>query len=84
MLRAIGAAGVHIFNTPIGRCLLEWGPRGIRRVTLAGPRARGASRAAAPASVRRAADRLTSHLAGYPDTLRDIRVDLLTAAQRMQ
>jgi methylated-DNA-[protein]-cysteine S-methyltransferase len=77
--RANEPAGTYAFNTPIGRCLLEWGPQGIRRVSLAGPTARGMSRAAVPASVRKAADRLTSHLAGYPDTLRNVAVDLSAA-----
>lgn len=72
-------ANTYVFNTPIGRCLMEWGPRGIRRVALAGPTARGTDRAAVPASVRRTADRLTRHLAGYPDALRDVAVDLSAA-----
>lgn len=74
--RAAGPGGTYVFNTPIGRCRLDWGPQGIRRVALAGPAARGVRRAAAPSPIRRAADRLTSHLAGYPDALRDIAVDL--------
>jgi methylated-DNA-[protein]-cysteine S-methyltransferase len=72
-------AGAYIFNTPIGRCILEWGPRGIRRVALTGAATRGTDRAVVPASVRQAADRLTRHLAGYPDALRDVAVDLSAA-----
>jgi methylated-DNA-[protein]-cysteine S-methyltransferase len=79
--RASADRDIHVFNTPIGRCALEWGPRGIRRVLLGAdvPR-RGTDRAEAPEAIRRAADRITAHLAGCPDAMRDLAVDLSHAS----
>jgi methylated-DNA-[protein]-cysteine S-methyltransferase len=80
--RASDGRDIHVFNTPIGRCALEWGPGGIRRVLLGAdvPR-RGTERAEAPAAIRSAADRITAHLAGCPDALRDLAVDLSRASE---
>ena len=79
-VRAGEAGGTFVFNTPLGRCHLAWGPQGIRRVSLGGPATRrSASREAVPAAIRQAADRLTSHLAGCPVAMRDVAVDLTAA-----
>ena len=76
-----------LFDTPIGVCGIEWGPRGINGVQLpmgTGEKTRtrirqrhGDSVESKPtAEVQRAIDRIVELLAGRPDDLRDIPLDL--------
>jgi methylated-DNA-[protein]-cysteine S-methyltransferase len=76
-----------LFDTAIGTCGIEWGPRGINGVqlpmgsrdkTLARIRQRrGDIRECEPtAEVRGAIDRIIDLLAGKPDDLQDIALDL--------
>ena len=76
-----------LFDTPIGVCGIEWGPRGINGVQLpmgtsekTRTRIRqrhGDSVESKPtAEVQRAIDRIVELLAGRPDDLRDIPLDL--------
>ncbi|MGA2058224.1 MAG: methylated-DNA--[protein]-cysteine S-methyltransferase [Bradyrhizobium sp.] len=76
-----------LFDTPIGACGIEWGPRGINGVQLPmgsdeKTRARirqrrgDISEAAPPEEVREAIDRIVKLLAGERDDLRDIALDL--------
>jgi len=76
-----------LFDTAIGTCGIAWGPRGIHSVQLPmgseeKTRARIRQRhgeiaqAQPPGSVQRAIDRIVDLLAGRPDDLRDIVLDL--------
>ena len=76
-----------LFDTPIGICGIEWGPRGINGLQLPmgsdeKTRARirqrrGDISETAPAEeVQCAIDRIVKLLAGEPDDLRDIALDL--------
>src|SRR5215468_3826916 len=76
-----------LFETAIGICGIEWGPRGINGVqlpmgsrdkTLARIRQRHGDIAEAEptAEVKRAIDRIVDLLAGKPDDLADIKLDL--------
>jgi methylated-DNA-[protein]-cysteine S-methyltransferase len=76
-----------LFDTPIGICGIEWGPRGINGVQLpmgsdektrARIRQRHGDISEAPPTkeVQRAIDRIIELLAGKPDDLRDIPLDL--------
>src|SRR5215470_13547698 len=76
-----------LFDTAIGICGIEWGPRGINGVqlpmgdrdkTIARIRQRHAEieEAAPTTEVKRAIDRIVSLLAGKPDDLADIALDL--------
>jgi methylated-DNA-[protein]-cysteine S-methyltransferase len=76
-----------LFDTPIGICGIEWGPRGINGLQLPmgsdeKTRARIRQRhgdigeAAPTKEVQRAIDRIVELLAGKPDDLRDIPLDL--------
>ena len=76
-----------LFDTPIGVCGIEWGPRGINGLQLPmgsdeKTRARirrrrsDTSEAAPTEEVRSAIDRIVKLLAGEPDDLRDIALDL--------
>ena len=76
-----------LFDTPIGICGIEWGPRGINGVQLpmgsdekirARIRQRHADidEAAPTDEVQRAIDRIIKLLAGEHDDLRDIALDL--------
>ncbi len=76
-----------LFDTPIGVCGIEWGPRGINGVQLPmgsdeKTRARIRQRrgdigeATPPEAVKRAIDRIIKLLAGERDDLRDIVLDL--------
>jgi methylated-DNA-[protein]-cysteine S-methyltransferase len=76
-----------LFDTPIGICGIEWGPRGINGLQLPmgsdeKTRARIRQRrgdiaeAAPAAEVQRAIDRIVRLLAGERDDLRDIVLDL--------
>jgi methylated-DNA-[protein]-cysteine S-methyltransferase len=76
-----------LFDTPIGFCGIEWGPRGINGLQLpmgGGEKTRTRIRqrrgdigeAAPTAEVRRAIERIVELLAGRPDDLRDIVLDL--------
>jgi methylated-DNA-[protein]-cysteine S-methyltransferase len=76
-----------LFDTPIGICGIEWGPRGINGLQLPmgsdeKTRARVRQRrgdiieAAPTAEVQRAIDRIVKLLAGERDDLRDIALDL--------
>ena len=85
------AGGILLFDTAIGYCGLAWTARGIDRLQLpeadAGatldrlrdgrPDRQACTRP--PASMRRAAERIAGHLAGRPDPLRDVPVDLSRA-----
>jgi methylated-DNA-[protein]-cysteine S-methyltransferase len=76
-----------LFETPIGPCGIEWGPRGINGVQLPmgsqeKTRARIRQRRGEiaetepTAEVQRAIERIASLLAGKPDDLTDIPLDL--------
>jgi len=76
-----------LFDTPIGVCGIEWGPRGINGVQLPmgsedKTRARIHQRdhdsveTAATPEVRAAIDRIIDLLSGKPDDLADIALDL--------
>jgi len=76
-----------VFDTAIGACAIAWGPRGIHSVQLPmgsadKTRARIRQRhgeipeTAPPPAVRRVIDRIVALLAGQPDDLRDIELDL--------
>jgi methylated-DNA-[protein]-cysteine S-methyltransferase len=76
-----------LFDTPIGICGIEWGPRGINGLQLPmgsdeKTRARIRQRhgdigeAAPTAEVQRAIDRIVKLLAGERDDLQDIPLDL--------
>src|SRR5579863_1641465 len=76
-----------LFDTPIGICGIEWGPRGINGVQLPmGSAEKTRSRirqrngdiveSSPTADVRLAIDRIVALLAGKPDDLRDIALDL--------
>ena len=76
-----------LFDTAIGICGIEWGPRGINGLQLPmgsdenirtriRQRHGETSEAAPTAEVQRAIDRIVKLLAGEPDDLRDIALDL--------
>ena len=76
-----------LFDTPIGICGIEWGPRGINGVQLPmgsdektrtriRQRHGDISEATPTKEVQRAIDRIIELLAGKPDDLRDIPLDL--------
>jgi methylated-DNA-[protein]-cysteine S-methyltransferase len=76
-----------LFDTAIGVCAIAWGPRGINSVQLPmgsedKTRARIRQRhgeipeAQPPVAVRRVIDRIVDLLAGKPDDLQDIALDL--------
>jgi methylated-DNA-[protein]-cysteine S-methyltransferase len=76
-----------LFDTPIGICGIEWGPRGINGLQLPMGsdekirarirQRRGEIDEAAPTDeVQRAIDRIVKLLAGWRDDLRDIALDL--------
>jgi methylated-DNA-[protein]-cysteine S-methyltransferase len=76
-----------LFDTAIGICGLEWGPRGINGVQLPmgsrdktiariGQRRSDIEEAEPTAEVQRAIDRIVEMLAGKRDDLRDIALDL--------
>lgn len=76
-----------LFDTRIGLCGIEWGPRGINGVQLPmggeekirtriHQRHAGASEAVPTAEVQRAIDRIVKLLAGGTDDLMDIPLDL--------
>jgi methylated-DNA-[protein]-cysteine S-methyltransferase len=76
-----------LFDTPIGICGIEWGPRGINGLQLPmgsdektrtriRQRHGDISEATPTKEVQRAIDRIIELLAGKPDDLRDIPLDL--------
>src|SRR3954463_6543355 len=76
-----------LFDTRIGLCAIAWGPRGINGTQLPmggeekirtriSQRHTEASEAEPPATVQQAIDRMTKLLAGEPDDLTDIPLDL--------
>lgn len=76
-----------LFDTSIGLCAIAWGPRGINGTQLPmggedkirtriSQRHADASEAEPTAEVREAIDRITKLLAGEPDDLTDIPLDL--------
>jgi methylated-DNA-[protein]-cysteine S-methyltransferase len=76
-----------LFDTPIGICGIEWGPRGINGVQLPmGSEEKTRSRirqrdpfsveTAATAEVKAVIDRIIDLLSGKPDDLTDIALDL--------
>jgi methylated-DNA-[protein]-cysteine S-methyltransferase len=76
-----------LFDTPIGICGIEWGPRGINGVQLPmGSEEKTRTRIrqrdpfsveiAATAEVQAVMDRIVDLLSGKPDDLRDIALDL--------
>jgi methylated-DNA-[protein]-cysteine S-methyltransferase len=76
-----------LFDTPIGICGIEWGPRGINGVQLPmGSREKTVARirqrhgdiaeSEPTAEVKTAIDRIADLLAGKPDDLADIALDL--------
>src|ERR1700739_4575835 len=76
-----------LFDTAIGICGIEWGPRGINGVQLPmGSEAKNRTRihqrhgdiaeSQPTAEVHRAIDRIVDLLAGKPDDLSDIALDL--------
>lgn len=81
------ASGFCLFDTAIGACALAWGERGIVRVQLPerdadATRARmrrylpGVAEAAPPPHVRTTCDRVTALLAGTPDPMLDVALDM--------
>ena len=81
------ASGLHLFDTPIGRCGIGWSTGGIASVQLPDrddarllgrlrQRLPGAPLALPPAAVREAADRTLRLLQGMHDDLRDVVLDL--------
>jgi methylated-DNA-[protein]-cysteine S-methyltransferase len=87
MERAMTKQKFALFDTAIGVCGIEWGPRGINGVQLPmGSREKTCTRirqrhgeideAAPIQEVQRAIDRIVKLLAGEPDDLRDIALDL--------
>lgn len=77
----------HLFDTDIGVCGVAWNARGITCVMLAErtPRATerklrekvgGATRSDPPRPVASAVERIRRHLAGTPQDMRDIRLDM--------
>jgi methylated-DNA-[protein]-cysteine S-methyltransferase len=79
--------GFTLFDTPIGRCGIAWGERGLIGVQLpesreAATRARMQSRfpeareTSPPAAVRRALDRIAALLRGEPSDLSKIPLDM--------
>jgi methylated-DNA-[protein]-cysteine S-methyltransferase len=82
------AEGLALFDTPIGRCGIAWGPRGIRGVQLPErrddeTRARllrqfpGAREVAPPADVQRTIDEIVALLHGEASDLSTVRLDLV-------
>ena len=68
-------AGYLPFDTPLGRCAVAWGPRGITRVWL--PEARDpVARGTPPAAVLDAVSDIVALLAGEPRDLRHVALDL--------
>jgi methylated-DNA-[protein]-cysteine S-methyltransferase len=76
-----------LFDTPIGICGIEWSPRGINGLQLPmgsdektrtriRQRHGDIAETAPTAEVQRAIDRIVELLAGRPDDLRDIALDL--------
>ena len=76
-----------LFDTKIGLCAIAWGPRGINGTQLPmggeqkirtriGQRHTDATEAEPTAEVREAIDRIVKLLAGEPDDLTDIELDL--------
>src|ERR1700722_10650593 len=76
-----------LFDTPIGICGIEWGPRGINGLQLPmcsdektrariGQRRGDISEAAPTEDVQRAIDRILKLCGGEPDDLRDIALVL--------
>jgi len=81
------AKNFAMFDTPIGRCGIAWGPRGINAVQLPMPsedktRARirqvhgDIAEASPPAEVQAAIDGMVELLAGKPNDLADVVLDL--------
>ena len=89
--RALGIEMVYqhfaLFDTKIGLCAIAWGPRGINGTQLPmggeqkirtriSQRHADATEAEPTAEVREAIDRIVKLLAGEPDDLTDIELDL--------
>ncbi len=83
----MATAGLFLFDTAMGRCGIGWGPRGIASVQLPDrsvprllarlrQRLPGAGIVPPPEAVRMAAERTTALLAGAPDDLLDIALDM--------
>jgi len=66
---------IHYFQTKIGMCGIEWNEKGIDHVVI-GARKTVSTKNNPPQYVRDAAKRISDHLAGKIDDLRDIEVDL--------
>lgn len=87
-IQAGGQTGLHLFDTNQGPCGLAWTGRGIDRVCLpdrdraaAEARLRGLTPdrdpvSRPPGSILNATRRMVRHLAGKPDPLQDVVVDL--------
>lgn len=84
---AVAAFGVTLFDTPIGRCGIVWGPRGVAAVQLPEPtpeRTRerllqafpGATGAEPPAAVRGAIDSIVALLRGEKADLSAVVLDM--------
>ncbi|KQP22053.1 methylated-DNA--[protein]-cysteine S-methyltransferase [Pseudorhodoferax sp. Leaf267] len=83
----MNACGLHLFETPIGRCGIGWGARGIASVQLPDRndarllarlrlRLPDAPVAPPPAFVREAAERTLRLLQGERDDLLDVELDM--------
>lgn len=81
------ATNFTLFDTPIGPCALVWGERGLVGTALPEPsfaatrervlrRFRGSTEAAPPQAVQRAIERVLALLAGRPDDLANLLLDM--------
>jgi methylated-DNA-[protein]-cysteine S-methyltransferase len=81
------AAGVALFDTPLGRCAIAWTSRGVAAVQLpegrdtatrarAAARAPGAAEAVPPRDVQRAIDEITLLFSGQARALDGVKLDL--------
>ncbi len=85
------ASGFALFDTPIGRCAVAWGPRGIVGLELPGAedartrkrllrRHPGLGEAAPPPEIRNAIARIVTLLSGEGTDLGDIPLDMESVA----
>jgi methylated-DNA-[protein]-cysteine S-methyltransferase len=87
-----GTQGYTLFDTAVGTVWIAWGDDGVTGVQLpelAGEATRArmqrhhpqARDAAPPPEIRDTIDRIIAHLAGDPDDLRDVRLDMAAISE---